>query len=200
MFGFIVLFLIACKLYGQVSDKYESATSYQHELNSEYGNPETSPLDSIDLINFKSLRFYPVDTSLAVLASFKISKGKKFKMKTSGKRTPLYRKYGEVSFMIGDSLCRLNVYQNIALSKKKEYKRYLFLPFKDLTSGSTSYGGGRYLDLERPKGKTIWLDFNKAYNPYCAYSHHYSCPIPPPENFLNVEINAGVMDGLILKN
>ena len=61
----------------------------------------------------------------------------------------------------------------------------------DKTNGKESYGGGRYLDLEIPEDKIIILDFNKAYNPYCAYSDRYSCPIPPIENHLDVAINAG---------
>ena len=77
------------------------------------------------------------------------------------------------------------------LKKEKEYKDYLFLPFRDGTSRKESYGGGRFLDLKKPKGKTIHIDFNLAYNPYCAYSHRYTCPIPPPENELTIEIKAG---------
>jgi uncharacterized protein (DUF1684 family) len=79
----------------------------------------------------------------------------------------------------------------MALKKQKEYKKYLFIPFRDLTSGKESYGGGRYIDTEIPAGETLILDFNRAYNPYCAYSHRYSCPIPPEENTLKVEIRAG---------
>jgi uncharacterized protein len=86
----------------------------------------------------------------------------------------------------------LNIYRNIDLSKKKEYKNYLFLPFLDLTSGNESYGGGRYIDMRIPKGNIITIDFNKAYNPYCAYNHKYSCPVVPDENNLNIEIKAGV--------
>src|SRR5690606_16153988 len=72
-------------------------------------------------------------------------------------------------------------------------KGTLFLAFGDKTSAAETYGAGRYLDLKKvPKGsKTITLDFNKAYNPYCAYSDNYSCPFPPPENLLEVAINAG---------
>ena len=87
---------------------------------------------------------------------------------------------------------KLNVYRNIDLSKTEEYKDHLFLPFSDLTSGKESYIGGRYIDLKIPKGKTIAVDFNQAYNPYCAYNHKYSCPLVPLENDLKVEIKAGV--------
>ena len=68
----------------------------------------------------------------------------------------------------------------------------MFLPFSDLTSGNETYGGGRYIDLEIPKGKTITIDFNQAYNPYCAYNPKYSCPIVPAENELLTNVNAGV--------
>lgn len=67
------------------------------------------------------------------------------------------------------------------------------MPFTDLTSGEESYGGGRYLDLDGPLGEEVELDLNRAYNPYCAYGGAYSCPIPPPENHLEVAVRAGVM-------
>ena len=69
----------------------------------------------------------------------------------------------------------------------------LFLHFTDKTNGSETYGGGRFLDLRIPEGNTLVLDFNKAYNPYCAYNNGYSCPIPPKENKLKVAVRAGVM-------
>jgi uncharacterized protein (DUF1684 family) len=71
---------------------------------------------------------------------------------------------------------------------------YLFIPFTDLTNGHGSYGGGRYLDLTIPPAgtTTMVLDFNRAYNPSCAYNVAYSCPVPPPENRLAIAIPAGV--------
>jgi uncharacterized protein (DUF1684 family) len=79
------------------------------------------------------------------------------------------------------------------LKAKPGYEDYLFLPFSDQTTGVTSYGGGRYLDVRIPQGDTILLDFNRAYNPYCAYNEKYSCPRIPPENHLEVAIPVGVM-------
>jgi uncharacterized protein len=67
----------------------------------------------------------------------------------------------------------------------------LFLPFRDATSGNESYGAGRYLDLEPPAEGRVHIDFNLAYNPYCAYDDAYSCPLPPPENWLRLPIRAG---------
>lgn len=179
----------------------EESKKYQDNLNKEYADSITSPLEKEDLKRFKSLHFYPLNTKFYVMANFKRSRGeKKFKMKTSTDRLPEYIKYGEVTFSIDGSTFKLSVYRNIELSKRKEFKKYLFLPFTDLTTGETSYGGGRYIDLEIPDGKEIIIDFNKAYNPYCAYTHSYSCPIPPPENFLNIKVEAGVMDGLKYKD
>ena len=70
----------------------------------------------------------------------------------------------------------------------------LFVPFRDATSGSGSYGAGRYLDLEPEDDGTYALDFNLAYNPWCAYAPQYSCPLPPRENWLTFAINAGEKD------
>jgi uncharacterized protein (DUF1684 family) len=113
-------------------------------------------------------------------------------MPTTTDRKPLYVKYGELHFTIKGIKCQLNVYQNIDLSKKPGYADYLFLPFTDLTSGVESYGGGRYIDLRMQESKQWTINFNLAYNPYCAYNEIYSCPIPPQENDLKVEVKAGV--------
>src|SRR4051812_14133673 len=107
-------------------------------------------------------------------------------MKTSTARLPKYRKYAELEFTLQGKAFKLAVYQSSDLMKNVIYKNYLFLPFKDLSSGKETYGGGRYIDLELPvKDNVITLDFNKAYNPYCAYSTKYSCPLVPSENMLN---------------
>jgi uncharacterized protein (DUF1684 family) len=173
---------------------------YQRNLNKEYADPETSPLDSSDLAKFSSLNFFPITRTYFVQAYFeKRKKQKKLKMKTSTDRKPVYIEYADVKFLFNNVWYKLCVYQNVELSKKAGYEKYLFLPFTDLTTGETTYGGGRYIDLEIPDGKELVIDFNKCYNPYCAYAHRWSCPIPPPENFLNVKIEAGVKEGIIYK-
>ncbi len=87
----------------------------------------------------------------------------------------------------------LYIYQSEALMQQEKYKYYLFVPFGDVTSGFTSYGGGRYMDFtfQDIKNNKLSIDFNKAYNPYCAYTAGYNCPIPPKENLLTVAIDAG---------
>ena len=69
-----------------------------------------------------------------------------------------------------------------------------FLPFRDSTSGKTTYGAGRYIDLEPNPDGSVTIDFNMAYNPYCAYNDSYSCPLPPVENWLQIPIEAGELD------
>jgi uncharacterized protein len=166
---------------------------FQSELNREYTNPLESPLDSIQRLSFKSHEFYPIDLSYRINAKFiRTPDETVFQMKTTGTKTPEYVKFGEAYFVINGKSFVLNTYQNIQLTKREEYKNYLFLPFTDNTNGVETYGGGRYIDLVIPEKDSIIIDFNKAYNPYCAYSDKYSCPIPPKENYLNTEINAGV--------
>ncbi|MFN4027936.1 MAG: DUF1684 domain-containing protein [Flavobacterium sp.] len=171
----------------------ETAAEFQANLNREFANREESPLTDEDFKVFQSLEFYPIDEKFIVEAKFvRTPKEKVFKMKTSTTRLPEYKKYGELLFQIDGKSFKLNVYQNIELSKKEGYEDYLFLPFSDLTCGKESYIGGRYIDMRIPKTKTVTIDFNKAYNPYCAYNHKYSCPIVPLENDLPIEILAGV--------
>ena len=170
-----------------------TAEDFQKNLNVEFADATKSPLTEKDRNDFKGLEFFPIDKAFIVEAKFIKSKNEKsFEMKTTTDRTPLYVKYGEISFTINGENFKLNVYQNLELMKRPGFKKHLFLPFSDLTSGDETYGGGRYIDLEIPKGKTITIDFNQAYNPYCAYNPKYSCPLVPAENELLINVNAGV--------
>jgi uncharacterized protein (DUF1684 family) len=179
--------------FGQVQFDLASIEKFQKGMNSEYADAKTSPLLPEDLKDFQSLDFYPANAQFFVVAKFiRTENEQPFEMKTTTARKPVYVKYGEAHFSIDGQDFKLNIYSNIELSKKKEYKDYLFLPFSDLTCGNESYIGGRYLDLEIPQGNTIVIDFNRSYNPYCAYNPKYSCPKVPLENDLKIEIRAGV--------
>ena len=146
-----------------------------------------------DLNQFEGLDFYPISEKFIVEATFiRTKKEKAFQMKTTTARTPSYKKYGELHFEIDGKELKLNVFQNIELNKKPGFDDYLFLPFSDETCQKESYIGGRYVDMKIQKGKKWIIDFNKAYNPYCAYNYKYSCPIVPLENDLAIKINAGV--------
>jgi uncharacterized protein (DUF1684 family) len=189
------LFLLVQLNFGFGQEKFDasSVTKFQQVINSEYADAKTSPLLAEDLAVFKTLDFYPINEKFFVTAKFVRTENEKpFEMKTTGERKPMYVKYGEAYFVLDGKDFKLNIYKNIELSKKEEYKDYLFLPFSDLTCGNESYIGGKYIDIKVPKGETMVIDFNTSYNPYCAYSHKYSCPKVPLENDLNIEIKAGV--------
>ena len=115
-------------------------------------------------------------------------------MPTTTERLPEYVKYGEAHFTLNGKKLQLSLFQSTNHDEEEGYEDYLFLPYTDLSSGDGSYGGGKFIDIRIPDGDFIIIDFNKAYNPYCAYSHRFSCPIPPEENDLKVRIEAGVRD------
>jgi uncharacterized protein (DUF1684 family) len=190
IFRFMVLLLPLLGFAQQQFDEVRVQV-FQNELTTEFADSIKSPLTGEDRLAFKGLDFYAPDAKYFVNAKFRrTNQEKPFRMKTSTDRLPTYVKYGELTFMLEGKQFRLNVYQNVELVRKKEFNDYLFLPFSDLTSGNETYIGGRYIDLKIPKGDTIAVDFNQAYNPYCAYNHKYSCPIVPLENDLNIAIKA----------
>ena len=173
----------------------DEITKFQYEMNTHYADAEASPLTEEDQKTFKALEFFDIDKKYRVEAEFELTPDTPiFEMPTTTDRLPLYRKYGIALFTINDKKLELSVYQNQKLMSSLEYAEHLFLPFNDTSNGQSTYEGGRFIDLEIPsKGsQTIVIDFNKAYNPYCAYNHKYSCPIPPAENYLSVAIPAGV--------
>ena len=188
-----LLIFLFCSAMAFAQKDLASAEKFQSELNQSYADSLKSPLTKEDFKQFKGLDFFSINEKYIVEATFvRTKKEKPFGMKTTTSRTPLYKKYGELHFEIDGKAFKLNVYQNVDLNKKPGYEDYLFLPFSDLTCGKESYIGGRYVDMKIQNGKTWTIDFNKAYNPYCAYNYEYSCPIVPLENDLDIEILAGV--------
>jgi uncharacterized protein len=141
-----------------------------------------------------NLNFFPVDERYRVIAVFeKVENATWFKMKTSGSIDKIYRVYGTARFMLEGREHRLNIYQSQDLLNSS-YENYLFLPFTDESNDRETYISGRYIDLEMKDivNGTAVIDFNKAYNPYCAYvDGKYNCPIPPKENALPIAIKAG---------
>lgn len=140
------------------------------------------------------ISFYPPDPAYRVWASFtETPGGAPFLVPThSGKQKP-FREYGLLVFSLNNSVCTLHIYQSVDLVKNAAHKDDLFIMFNDETNYEATYAGGRYIDLsvnDITNGGLI-LDFNKCYNPYCAYSEGFSCPIPPDENRLHTPIKAG---------
>jgi uncharacterized protein (DUF1684 family) len=186
-------FLLVCFLVSNLrAQNDQSAEKFQQELNEMYKNPEKSPLKK-SAKKFRGHNFFPIDSALRVEAKFiRTLNAIPFQMKTTTSRLPIYEKYGEAHFTLEGRDMVLTVFQSHSSRDSEEYKDYLFLPYNDLTNGEESYTGGRYIDMRIPEGDKIVIDFNKSYNPYCAYSSNYSCPIPPQENSLDIKIRAGV--------
>lgn len=143
----------------------------------------------------KYLQFFPINEKYRIQTQFeKASNSPWFMMETSGPIRKSYRVYGKIHFILNDTAVTLPVYQSQDLLRTKEYKNNLFLPFMDASCGEESYETGRYIDLKIQdiKNNTFILDFNKAYNPYCAYATTvYNCPVPPKDNWITVSIQAG---------
>jgi uncharacterized protein len=192
--AFLFFMLLPLFLHAQDEEAAVKAINkFQEELNKEYKDAEKSPLDPKDRRRFKRHEFFPIDLKYKVTA--RLEKGvdeTTFKMKTSTTRLADYKKFAVAVFQLDGKEYRLPIYQSLDLMKKGEYKDYLFLPFTDLTNGDETYGGGRYLDLSIPAGDDLIIDFNQAYNPYCAYSKRYSCPTVPEENNIEMKIEAGL--------
>lgn len=190
----VIIFLLSLShtIWAQSGSLIESREA-QNVLNEQFSNIETSILEPEDFKIFEGLEFYPLDEKYIVKAIFERTPNEKpFLMPTTTNRMPEYVQYGKLHFTLEGKELVLRLFKSTEAYNQEGYEDYLFLPFTDLTSGNGSYGGGRYLDLRIPKGDTIIIDFNKAYNPYCAYNPKYSCPIPPEENDLLVRVEAGV--------
>ena len=191
----ILLFIVAITALNcsQGKEPILGETEFQIKKNAEFKDASTSPLKDKDRKNFKSLDFYKFDSTYVVKAHFERTPDETpFEMKTTTDRLPIYVKYGVVTFNLKGNEYQLNIYQNQDLIKKEGFEEYLFLPFLDNTNGEETYGGGRDIDLSVPEGDEMEIDFNKAYNPYCAYNEKYSCPIVPRENYIGLNVKAGV--------
>jgi len=158
-----------------------------------FRDKENSPIfNKKERKNFTGIKFYPPDRRMVITAKYeKLAVEETVEFVTSSGSLKLYAQVANLVFTLDSQTLSLPAYQGIELRKKEEFEKYLFVPFTDLTSGKETYGGGRYLDLEVPDGDSLEVDFNYAYNPYCAYTDGYSCPIPKPESRLAISIFAG---------
>ena len=185
----IILFLITTSATAQTFKK--EIEQYREKYKQAFISEKNSPLKESDL---KNLHFFDADSSYKILADVEILKKQKvFKMSTFDGTSKEFYKYALVKFSIDGKAFIMTVYKSVALANNPTYKNLLFLPFTDETNDAETYGGGRYIDLSSKdiRNNKIEIDFNKAYNPYCAYSEGYRCPVPPAENGLEVAIKAG---------
>ncbi|HMR19962.1 MAG TPA: peptide deformylase [Sphingobacterium sp.] len=183
--------LIFCSIQLFAQDYASTIDLYRQQKKATFLQNKFGPLqeDQIDL-----LRYFSADEQYKLVATVEILFGERtFRMPTYDGSSTEYIKFAVLTFQVNGQDHQLTAYKNISLLQNPKYKDYLFVPFKDHTNGQDTYEGGRYVELDATtiqNGKTV-IDFNKAYNPYCAYSNGYRCPIPPSENHLETAIFAG---------
>lgn len=143
-----------------------------------------------DSIEFKGLEYFPIDAAYRFNAKLtEIDQKKTISLPTSDGKHKSYLTYAYAEFELDGIKNKLLILEIIDMGP---YRGTLFLAFADKTSAHETYGAGRYLDVKKvPGASSITLDFNEAYNPYCAYNNNYSCPFPPNENILEVALRAG---------
>lgn len=169
----------------------EQIAKHRESYKQDFLKDSYAPLKENDLQN---LHFYDADSTYKVTATVEILKNEKvFKMPTYDGTSKEFYRYAKITFDLNGKVFTMTLYKSIALASNPTYKDLLFLPFTDETNTKETYGGGRYIDLSSKEivNNKIEIDFNKAYNPYCAYSDGYRCPVPPEENDLQLEIKAG---------
>jgi len=189
----LCVILITCSGCAQKKRPLKGDTEFQKQINAEYKDASTSPLKAKDRKYFEGLDFFKFDSTYVVKARLERTPNSEwFNMKTTTDRVSKERVFGVLYFELKGESRQLEIYQGADLMNKDGFENYLFLPFLDETNGLESYGGGRYLDARIPNGDHMILDFNTAYNPYCAYNDKYSCPIVPRKNFLKTRVEAGV--------
>ncbi|MBL6447848.1 DUF1684 domain-containing protein [Fulvivirga sp. 29W222] len=182
----IILTIIIYTLQGEESPEeyHKKILQEREEQDSFMRNNSESPF-SQNSVEYKGLTYFEPDLRYKIKARFDPIEDKKIrKLATSDNQQQEYLEYGYATFTLDGQQQKLLILENVQ-------ENLLFLAFGDATSADETYGAGRYLDISHDSGNSILLDFNMAYNPYCAYSSEYSCPLPPRENLLDVAILAG---------
>ncbi len=152
---------------------------------------ESTPLKASDMEFFKGLAYYPVEKSFVFETVLRrLPALREVTIATSKDKPRIMLHIGALPFTFEGKEYALQVYA----PKDTSEGNYWFVPFTDATSGGETYGGGRYIDIDDVSSDSLFLDFNYAYNPYCAYNERFDCPIPPPENALPIAIRAGERD------
>lgn len=150
-----------------------------------------SPLEEHQKKELQALDFYPIDISYRVRAKMvPVEDRKMLELPMTDGSVEKYLKHSYAEFQLQGQPVRLLLLQ----AAKEPDKRNFFLAFADATSGEETYGGGRYINLRQDGKNSITIDFNLAYNPYCAYNPDFACPLPPKENILEIPIRAGEKD------
>ncbi len=159
---------------------------YRRNRDEFFRSSDHSPLDDVDRSRFLGLRYFPPNPDLVFTAALNPSDNEPVPVATSDGDERAYRRVGTIDLALADTTATLTLFD-------AGHRRY-FLPFRDATSGRETYGAGRYLDVHPSPDNVLTIDFNLAYNPFCAYRSDYSCALPPVENWLTVSIEAGELE------
>lgn len=163
----------------------EDILKAREEKDAFFKNSPHAPLNETDKARFKGLNYFSVNKDFRFVVELKdYLEQRRVQIITSKGPLQDYIRFGYVEFMLPLVLKSLTVF-------KQPNSDYFFIPFKDKTTGKETYEAGRYIEIQHVKYKEYVLDFNTAYNPYCAYSDRWVCPLTPYENILDVEIPAG---------
>lgn len=190
----IVVVVVLIGIYYSMSSGEPSETyiakieQLRKEKNNTIQSGDGSPFG--DSIEFKGLNYFSIDAKYRINAKLtEIEQKKAVALPTSDGKQKSYLAYAYAEFELDGVKNKLLILEIMDMGP---YRGTLFLAFADKTSAAETYGAGRYLDVKKlPGASSITLDFNEAYNPYCAYNDNYSCPFPPTENILAVAIKAG---------
>lgn len=169
----------------------EHIAVYRQKYMDDFLAEQRSPLKKDDLPN---LRFFDADSTYSIVANVALLQDQPLiKLTTFDGSSVEYRRFAKLTFTLKGKVLKLTLFKSPTLTAIPQYKDHLFLPFTDKTNSTDTYPGGKYIDLNANdiKDGAIAIDFNKAYNPYCAYSDGYRCPVPPLENKLSVKVEAG---------
>ncbi|HEV8514774.1 MAG TPA: DUF1684 domain-containing protein [Cyclobacteriaceae bacterium] len=187
----VVALIIFYSFQGNDSGKeYEAEITKVRVAKDNYmGSSDESPFGE-QKKNFKKLNYFPINLDYRISAKLVSVENKKVVvLPTSDNLEKKYLEYAFAEFELNSERCKLLI---LEIMEEGAYRGTLFLAFADGTSANETYGAGRYLDVKKvPGASSIILDFNQAYNPYCAYSEKFSCPFPPRENVLKVSVRAG---------
>lgn len=167
----------------------------RHEKDYFFKEDHQSPIPHALRHGFQGLAYFPPDPKFRVRAKLNNDPNPQRIVLATSKGVPRDMvRHGIFEFEIEGAAQRLAAYKSVPQPGPHHESESLFVPFRDATSGKETYGAARYLDIEEERGDEYVIDFNLAYNPYCAYSDDYVCPFPPRENWLSIPIRAGEKD------
>lgn len=191
----LTLIILASSFCINAQEDYKATIeNHRAEKDVELQSKKTSPLQKADRKTFEDLPYFEIDEKWNLPVKFRVNETQEIiEIPTSAGFSKTFKAYGLLAIHIDGDYFPLTAYKRV-LKEGQEHSDHptLFVPFKDLTTGGSTYGGGRYMDIEIPEDDSeLYLDFNLCYSPYCAYGDGFACPIPPSSNFIKAEVTAG---------